>query len=61
MLAFVKSEVVPSPEKESGLVVFTISARDGEIDGAKVRKYVGFDGAKVGFVEGEFVGLRDGV
>ena len=48
MLVFDKSEVVPSPEKETGLVVFTISARDGETDGAKVGKYVGFDGVKVG-------------
>ena len=54
--------VVPSPTKGRGLVVFNISTNDGETDGAKVGEYVGFDGAKVGFVEGEFVvGLLEGL
>jgi len=53
--------VVPSPTKGRGLVVFNISAKDGEIDGAKVGEYVGFDGAEEGFVEGDFVdGAKEG-
>ena len=57
MFVFDKSKVVPSPKKEMLLVDFTISDRDGEIVG----KYVGFDGAKVGLKDGDFVGLQDGV
>jgi hypothetical protein len=41
--------------------VFKISAKDGETDGEKVGKYVWFDGAEVGFVEGDsVVGLLEG-